>query len=63
MVSRPRIVPAFVALVPAFSVVISPLYHSLWIDAILQITLGGLVIGFEFLWSDHVCYAVGIAMG
>lgn len=49
----------------AFSVLIeiSQLYHAPWIDAIRQTRLGGLVLGFGFLWSDLVCYFVGILIG
>lgn len=42
---------------------ISQLYHAPWINAIRQTPLGGLVLGFGFLWSDLVCYAVGILCG
>jgi hypothetical protein len=34
-----------------------------WIDGIRSTTLDGLVLGFGFLWSDLVCYLVGIAAG
>src|SRR5271157_384064 len=45
----------------AFSVAIelSQLYHAPWIDSIRHTTLGGLILGFGFLWSDLVCYALG----
>ncbi len=26
-------------------------------------TLGGLILGFGFLWSDLVCYALGVELG
>jgi Protein of unknown function (DUF2809) len=62
----PRVATARVA-AAAFGlsmlVEISQLYHAPWIDAIRQTTLGGLVLGFGFLWSDLVCYAVGGALG
>ena len=49
----------------AFSVAIelSQLYHAPWIDSIRHTTLGGLILGFGFLWSDLVCYAVGVGLG
>ncbi|HWT83866.1 MAG TPA: DUF2809 domain-containing protein [Candidatus Methylomirabilis sp.] len=49
----------------AFSVAIelSQLYHAPWIDSIRQTTLGGLILGFDFVWSDLVCYAVGVGLG
>jgi Protein of unknown function (DUF2809) len=34
-----------------------------WIDSIRQTILGGLILGFGFLWSDFACYAVGVALG
>jgi Protein of unknown function (DUF2809) len=48
-----------------FSVAIelSQLYHAPWIDSIRQTTLGGLILGFGFLWSDLACYAVGVGLG
>jgi hypothetical protein len=41
----------------------SQLYHAPWIDAIRRTRLGGLVLGFTFMWSDLLCYAIGIAAG
>lgn len=54
---------AGISLVLAFLVEITQLYHAPWIDSIRQTTLGGLMLGFGFLWSDLVCYSVGIAIG
>ena len=42
-----------------YGIELSQLYHALWIDAIRNTTLGGLIIGFGFLWSDLVCYTIG----
>jgi Protein of unknown function (DUF2809) len=42
---------------------ISQLYHAPWIDAIRNMRFGGLVLGFGFLWSDLVCYFVGVSFG
>jgi hypothetical protein len=49
----------------AFSVLIevSQLYHAPWIDSIRRTTLGGLVLGFDFVRSDLACYAVGVGLG
>ena len=52
-----------VALGLAFLVEVSQLYHATWIDAIRATRLGGLVLGFGFLWTDFVCYTVGVATG
>jgi hypothetical protein len=55
---------AVAVLAMSFSVLIeiSQLYHAPWIDSIRHTTLGGLVLGYGFLWSDLVCYAVGVAL-
>ena len=54
---------ATVALGMSYAVEVSQLYHAKWIDAIRHTTAGALVLGFDFLWSDLVCYAVGVAVG
>lgn len=61
--SRPILARAAISLALAFSVELSQLHHAPWIDSIRHTTLGGLVLGFEFLWTDIVCYSVGIACG
>ncbi len=49
----------------SFSVLIevSQLYHATWIDTLRRTTIGGLVLGFDFVWSDLACYAVGVGLG
>ncbi|MCU0712549.1 MAG: DUF2809 domain-containing protein [Pirellula sp.] len=54
---------AAISLALAFLVEISQLYQAPWIDSIRQTKLGGLVLGFGFLWTDLVCYLIGIAFG
>lgn len=51
------------AIIFSYSIEISQLYHAPWIDAIRNTTLGALVLGFGFLWSDLFCYTVGIIIG
>ena len=63
LAGRPIWTRAAISLALAFLVEISQLYHAPWIDSIRQTTLGGLVLGFGFLWTDLVCYSVGIATG
>ena len=41
----------------------SQLYHAPWIDSVRHTTLGGLILGFGFLWSDLACYALGVLLG
>ena len=36
------------------------LYHAPWIESIRHTRIGGLMLGYGFLWSDIVCYAVGV---
>ena len=54
---------AATALAIAYLVEISQLYHAPWIDALRLTALGGLMLGFGFLWSDLACYTVGVAVG
>src|SRR5262249_5399768 len=42
---------------------VSQLYHAPWIDAVRRTTLGALVLGHGFLWSDLACYAAGVGLG
>ena len=56
-------VACVLALVFSYLIEISQLYHAPWIDAIRATALGGLVLGFGFLWSDILCYTVGVLLG
>lgn len=47
----------------SYGIELSQLYHAPWIDAIRNTTLGGLILGFGFLWRDLVCYTIGIIIG
>jgi len=51
------------AILFSFSIEISQLYHSQWIDSLRKTRIGGLVLGYGFLWSDLVSYTVGIGIG
>ena len=63
LAGRPIPARAAISFAIAFLVEISQLYHAPWIDSIRQTSLGGLVLGFGFLWTDLVCYSAGIAIG
>lgn len=54
---------AFISIVFCYCIELSQLYHTNWIDAIRNTTLGGLVLGFGFLWSDVLAYSMGVLMG
>lgn len=47
----------------SYAIELSQLYHARWIDIIRNTTIGGLVLGFGFLWSDLICYTIGIFIG
>jgi hypothetical protein len=50
------------AAIVSLTIELSQLYHAQWIDAVRRTRLGGLVLGFGFMWSDLACYAAGIAL-
>ncbi|MGB0598617.1 MAG: DUF2809 domain-containing protein [Rubripirellula sp.] len=43
----------------AFSVEFGQLYSAPWLDSIRDTTLGGLVLGEQFIWVDLLRYLVG----
>ena len=54
---------ALLAIVFSVMIEVSQLYDAPWIATIRQTTLGGLILGFGFLWSDLICYVVGVGLG
>jgi hypothetical protein len=54
---------AYIAIGFAFIIEFSQFYHAPWIDSIRSTTLGGLVLGFEFMLSDLACYSAGVCIG
>lgn len=54
---------AILGIIFCFTIEFSQLYHSSVIDSIRRTTLGGLVLGYGFLWSDLAAYAIGIGLG
>ena len=57
------LVSAGLALGFSFLIEFSQLIKFAWLDAIRNTTLGGLVLGFGFKWSDLACYSVGVSIG
>ncbi len=53
---------ALLSLLFCYLIEISQLYHAPWIDAIRNTRLGGLVLGFGFLWTDIIAYTMGIGV-
>lgn len=54
---------AIYSIIFSFGIELSQLYHAPWIDGIRNTTLGGLILGFSFLYSDLLCYTLGIGVG
>lgn len=54
---------ALISILLCYSIEVSQLYQADWIVALRQTRLGGLVLGFGFLWSDLLSYTVGGMMG
>lgn len=54
---------ALIGITFCYIIEFSQLYHANWIDNIRETTLGGLVLGYGFLWSDLLAYAIGIGAG
>jgi len=52
-----------VSLIFSYGIEFNQLYQATWINNIRHTVLGGLVLGYSFLWSDMLCYTVGIAIG
>ena len=53
---------AIYAILFCFLIEITQLYHAPWVDSIRATALGGLVLGFGFLWSDLLAYYIGILL-
>ena len=54
---------AISSLLFCYLIELSQLYHDSWIDQIRNTRLGGLVLGFGFLWSDILAYTMGVGIG
>ncbi|MBO3444932.1 DUF2809 domain-containing protein [Clostridium sp. CCUG 7971] len=52
-----------VAIIFSFSIEVSQLYQADWINNIRATTLGGLVLGYVFLWENLISYSIGIVLG
>ncbi len=50
----------FISLVFSFLIEISQLYHAPWIDSIRANRFAALILGSGFLWSDLICYTIGV---
>ncbi|ACU04586.1 DUF2809 domain-containing protein [Pedobacter heparinus] len=50
---------ALISLLICFLIELSQLYNAVWINDIRNTTLGALILGRGFLWSDIVAYTIG----
>lgn len=46
-----------------FFIELSQLYQAEWVNHVRATCLGGLVLGYGFLWRDLVAYSLGIIIG
>lgn len=51
------------AIVFCYFIEFTQLYHAPWIDDIRKTALGGLILGYGFLWSDILAYSIGVGVG
>ena len=54
---------ALLAMSLSVLVEVGQLCHAPSIDSIRRTTLGGLALGYDFVWSDLACYAAGVGLG
>ena len=48
-----------ISLLFSYCIEISQLYQADWANIVRSTTLGALIFGHGFLWSDMICYTVG----
>jgi hypothetical protein len=61
--SKPAWWVALSALLFSYGIELSQLYHAAFIDSLRSTFLGGLILGYGFVWSDMLCYTVGVLAG
>ena len=54
---------AFISITFSVLIEFSQIYHEPWIDSIRNTFIGGMVLGYGFLWSDIICYVIGTFIG
>lgn len=52
-----------VSLLFCYGIEFSQLYKAPWINDLRHTLFGRLVLGEGFLWSDLLCYTIGVAIG
>ncbi|WP_291707246.1 DUF2809 domain-containing protein [Clostridium sp.] len=51
---------AIISLIFSYGIEISQLYQGEWINSIRNTLIGSLVLGHGFLFSDLICYTIGV---
>lgn len=62
-VTRPVKFIVIASLLFCYGIEFSQLYKAPWINDLRHTLFGRLVLGEGFLWSDLLCYTVGVGMG
>ena len=62
-IRRSAIEIGFISLIFCYAIEFSQFYHAPWIDTIRSTRLGGLILGYGFLWSDIAAYLLGVLIG
>ncbi|SEN15812.1 Protein of unknown function [Mucilaginibacter gossypiicola] len=62
-INKPIKFNVIAALIFCFAIEFSQLYKAPWINELRHTLFGRLVLGDGFLWSDLLCYVIGVGMG
>ena len=62
-INRPERVVVIAGLLFCFAIEFSQLYKAPWINDLRHTLFGRLVLGAGFLWSELLCYMVGVGIG
>ncbi len=54
---------AILTLIFSYGIECSQLYQADWINQIRKTFPGAMLLGHGFLWSDFICYTLGVVMG
>ncbi|WP_184547622.1 DUF2809 domain-containing protein [Mucilaginibacter sp. FT3.2] len=63
LINKPIKLVIVASLLFCFAIEFSQLYKAPWINELRHTLFGRLVLGEVFLWSDLLCYVVGVAIG
>jgi hypothetical protein len=62
-INKPLRVTVIISLLFCFAIEFSQLYKAPWINNLRHTLFGRLVLGEGFLWSDLLCYVIGLGIG